>query len=239
MKAMILAAGVGSRLGELGRKTPKCLVEAGGRMLLEYTMDTLKAAGVTTVVLNLHHLAQQVQDFVAAKSSFGIEVLFSQEDVLLDTGGGLRRACDLLQGSDPFLLYNGDVYCDLDLARVLAFHAKKKALATLVTLPTNDSRVFLFQRDGRMAGWRDRATGEEIKFGKTDDLEPRGYACIAVASAEFLDKLEGWGSSFSLIQPILAAARRTKTIYSYPADETYWIDIGTQEKLEALRARLL
>src|SRR5512137_122480 len=131
MKAMVLCAGLGTRLGAIGRTMPKCLLRVGGQSLLERIAGRLRAVGVTTLVLNVHHLADAVRAHVREQDGFGLQVLFSVEEERLETGGGVRRAAPLLRDGEDVLVHNGDVFTDLDLAALLAFHRAHRPAATL------------------------------------------------------------------------------------------------------------
>src|SRR5512133_1760820 len=136
MKAMVLAAGLGTRLRPITDTRPKALVEVNGHTLLEITLTRLRTFGVTEVIINVHHFADMVIDYLRANNNFGLQVEVSREDILLDTGGGLKKASpfflrDTRTADAPFVLHNVDVVSAVDLARMLRFHAKHRALATL------------------------------------------------------------------------------------------------------------
>src|SRR6266436_9708193 len=136
MKAMILAAGLGTRLRPLTDTRPKALVELAGRTLLEITLTRLRAFGVTEVIINVHHFADQVIDYLKSHNNFGMRLEISREDVLLDTGGGLKKAAwffleDASRLDEPFHLHNVDVISNIDLSRMLRFHTENQALTSL------------------------------------------------------------------------------------------------------------
>ncbi|MBI4860049.1 MAG: NTP transferase domain-containing protein [Candidatus Riflebacteria bacterium] len=237
MKAMVLCAGLGTRLGTLGKTMPKCLLRAGGRTLLEHVAVRLASAGVTTLVLNLHHCAGAIRAHVIDRGGFGLEVLFSEEEALLDTGGGVRRAGPLLAGGDV-IVHNCDVVTDLALEPLLEFHRRHRAVATLATLPTDDTRVLLFDDAGALSGWRNRASGEERLVPGSREHRPRGFGCIQVLSQRFLAGLAQRPERFSMVHAWLDAACAGERILSYPGDGAFWIDVGTPEKLDQLRARV-
>src|SRR6266849_8268412 len=171
MKAMILAAGLGTRLRPLTDNRPKALVEINGRTLLEITLFRLRSFGVREAIINVHHFADMIVDYLKAKKNFGIRIEVSREDVLLDTGGGLKKAAwFFLEDSSrsasssgdssrlelPFFLHNVDVVSNIDLHRMVQFHMKNRALATLAVQNRETSRYLLFndhlQLCGRRAG---------------------------------------------------------------------------------------
>ena len=154
MKAMILAAGLGTRLRPITEHRPKALVELGGRTLLEITLSRLRTFGVNEVIINVHHFADMVVDYVKSKNNFGLRIEISREEILLDTGGGLKKAAWFFledsnrpgskQMDEPFLLHNVDVLSTIDLARMLQFHKENHALATLAVQSRDSSRQLLF-----------------------------------------------------------------------------------------------
>ena len=164
MKAMILAAGLGTRLRPLTNDRPKALVEINGRTLLEITISRLRTFGVTEIIVNVHHHAEMILDYVKSKKNFGLRIEISHEEVLLDTGGGLKKAAwffqensahpDSMQRDEPFLLHNVDVVSSIDVAAMLEFHKAHSALATLAVQHRETSRYLLFNNQLQLAGRR-------------------------------------------------------------------------------------
>jgi NDP-sugar pyrophosphorylase family protein len=160
MKSMILAAGLGTRLRPLTDSRPKALVELNGRTLLEITLTRLQTFGVTEAIINVHHHAQMVVDYLQSKNNFGMRLEISREDdQLLDTGGGLKKAAWFFQGNpanldQPFFLHNVDVLSNIDLAAMLQFHKQNQALATLAVQSRPSSRQLLFNDHLQLAGRR-------------------------------------------------------------------------------------
>src|SRR6266478_2496911 len=149
MKAMVLAAGLGTRLRPLTDNRPKALVEINGRTLLEITLSRLRAFGVREVIINVHHFANMILDYLKANDNFGMRVEISREEALLDTGGGLKKAAwffleDPSRLDEPFILHNVDVISNIDLSRMLQFHNENHALATLAVQSRETSRPLLF-----------------------------------------------------------------------------------------------
>lgn len=236
MKAMILAAGLGSRLGALGQHTPKCLLQAGDRTLLEHVVDRLKAAGVERVVINLHHLAEQVRSFVESRQGFGLHVTWSFEEVLLDTGGGLYRMRHEFRDEPCFFVHNADVYSDLDLRRLLAHHPGG-AVATLAVMVRQTSRYLLFDDRDHLNGLRNLKAGREEHVA-AGPFHPLGFSGIQVATPRLFRYMDGLGESFSLTVPYLKAAEAGETVQAYRMDDAYWMDVGTPERLQAINRRL-
>jgi len=159
MKAMILAAGLGTRLRPLTDTRPKALVEVSGRTLLEITLSRLSSFGVRDVVINVHHFPDMILDYLKARNNFGLHVEISREEQLLDTGGGLKKASwfflqDSPHADEPFILHNVDVISSIDLRRMLDYHNEKQALATLAVQRRESSRQLLFDGDLRLSGRR-------------------------------------------------------------------------------------
>ncbi len=164
MKAMILAAGLGTRLRPLTDTRPKALVELSGRTLLEITLTRLRTFGVTEVIINVHHFADLIIDYLKSNKNFGMRIEISREDVLLDTGGGLKKAAwffledpirpDSRQKDEPFLLHNVDVISNIDVRAMLQFHTENQALATLAVQSRETSRPLLFDDHNQLRGRR-------------------------------------------------------------------------------------
>src|SRR5215467_368896 len=157
MKAMVLAAGLGTRLRPLTNDRPKALVEINGKTLLQITLAKLQSVGVNEVIVNIHHFGQMVVDYLKARGNFGMRIEISYEDVLLDTGGGLKKAAWFFQerDADPnqsFLLHNVDVVSNIDLLQMLQAHAARGALATLAVQQRESSRQLLFDEQGQLRG---------------------------------------------------------------------------------------
>lgn len=238
MKAMVLAAGFGTRLGEAGRTTPKCLMRAGGKALLEYVIDSLRRAGVSEVVINLHHLGDQIERFVADRSSFGMRVHFSREPVILGTGGGIKHARKLLDGDDCFLVHNADVYCELDLAALAAAHRASGALATLAVMERPGTRQLLFDDRGMLCGWESRENNEPSLIGSPAAVRRRAFSGIHVLSRQIFDFMESENGEFSIIRSYIAAARVQRPVREFDMSAAYWLDAGTPERLAELDAHV-
>ena len=162
MKAIILAAGLGSRLRPLTDNTPKALIEVGGKPLLLHAAEKLIAAGVSDIVVNIHHHGNMIQEFIEQLEYPGVKFHISDEtDELLDTGGALKKAAPLLQGTAPFFIYNADILAGIDLKEMLAKHQKEKPLATLAVTRRQSSRFFLWN-NGLLTGWINKRTGEQL-----------------------------------------------------------------------------
>ncbi|MCC8170578.1 MAG: nucleotidyltransferase family protein [Parabacteroides sp.] len=235
MKAMIFAAGLGSRLKPLTDLTPKALLPVAGKPMLEHLILKLKAAGFDRLVINIHHRGEQIIDFLKQQGDFGIDIHISDErDYLLDTGGGIKKAAVFLQGDEPFLVHNVDVFSDADLGELYRAHDARNAIATLLVNRRETSRYLLFNEANRLCGWRNKATGEIKSY--YPDFNPELYteyafSGIHVLSPQIFDWLEEWTGRFSIISFYLSIAART-TIQAYPVRELKMLDIGKPETLQ-------
>ncbi len=238
MKAMVLAAGLGTRLRPLTNDRPKALVEIGGRTLLEITLTRLRSFGVRDVIINVHHFADLVACYLSAHNNFGMNIEVSREDdLLLDTGGGLKRAAPFfLDGSDEsFILHNVDVISTIDFREMLKAHIANKALATLAVQNRQSSRYLLFDENLQLCGRRvahPSPTEEGAnQTDSTDHLEPLAFSGIHVISPRLLKLLTDDGV-FSIIPAYLKMAASGERILGFRADQYYWRDLGTPANLE-------
>lgn len=236
MKAMIFAAGLGTRLKPLTDRMPKALVPIGGRPMLEHVILKLKASGFTEIVVNVHHFAQQIIDFLQANGNFGLTVHISDErDRLLDTGGGIKKASVFFRDGTPFLVHNVDILSNTDLKALYLRHTEEKSDATLLVSERSTSRYLLFDDGFNLRGWFNKKTGE---------TKPDGFACtsgeyreyafsgIHVISPSIFRYMDGQGteSKFSIIDFYLQNCRRA-TLKGYFDKNLRLIDIGKPETL--------
>jgi NDP-sugar pyrophosphorylase family protein len=211
MKAMILAAGLGTRLRPLTNDRPKALVTVAGRTLLEITLSRLSSFGVTDVIVNAHHHAQMIADYLQAHDNFGMKIEVSREEELLDTGGGLKNAAHFFRDSlqEPFILHNVDVLSTIDLGRMVRFHAEQHALATLAVQDRVTSRYLLFDELGQLSGRRIGADGEIelVHFHNNPEVAPR-----PILSQLFEEKMRKGGKA----QSPLSTNRESALVNSAP-----------------------
>lgn len=232
---MILAAGVGSRLGPLTQSCPKALIEVDGVPMLERVARRLVAAGVTEIIINVFHLAGQIEAFVEAKRGFGIRVNFSREEKLLDTGGGLKKAQPFFSDGKPFFLHNVDVLSGLDLRAFLQAHLQRPTLASLAVRRRDTSRHYLFDREGLLRGRR--AADKTTWAGKpADDAEGLAFDGIHVISPGIFPKM-GETGAFSINETYLRLAASGEAIRAFRADQYSWLDIGSADRLDEARLR--
>lgn len=241
MKAMVLAAGLGTRLRPLTNDRPKALVEISGRTLLEITLSRLKTFGIHEVIINAHHFAGMVVDYLKANQNFGMKIEVSCEEILLDTGGGLKKAAwFFLQNSnspDEFILHNVDVISTIDLNRMVESHRAAGALATLAVQKRNTSRYLLFDEQLELCG---RRLVKEQKTALVRASKPAyelAFSGIHVISERLL-KLMTEEGIFSIIDVYLRLAGLGEKIVAFRADEYYWRDLGKPESIALAAADL-
>ena len=237
MNALILAAGVGSRLRPLTDRVPKALVEVGGKAMLEWVALRLIHAGADRLVINLHHQAEQIRSFVEARGGFGVDVRFSlEEDEPLETGGGLAAAGPHLTGSEPFFIHNSDLITGIDLSAFYAAHqADSDALVTLAAGGRESWRYLIFDQDG-LCGYGNDRTGERSLVrelvGESENLP---FAGLHVANPDLLDRITERGV-FSIVTTYLRLAQEGYRIAPYDIGDALWLEIGSPERLAHARA---
>jgi MurNAc alpha-1-phosphate uridylyltransferase len=232
MKAMIFAAGIGSRLKTLTHDTPKCLMQAGGKTLLEHVIRKLIACGVGEFVINTHHLAHKVEEHLKEHNNFGTTIHLSYEPTLLDTGGGLMKVRDYFRGEDAFVVHNSDIYCTTDLRVLINSHIRNKSVATLAVMQRESRRGLFFDSTMLLQGWSEEGLAAPV------DAQLFAFSGMSVCSCEIFNFMDTSRSVFSIIEPFLSAARATGRVRGQCIDTTSWIDIGTPEALHALQQRL-
>jgi NDP-sugar pyrophosphorylase family protein len=237
MKALVFAAGLGTRLKPLTDTTPKALVPVGGVALLERVMRKLVAAGYNDIVINVHHFADQIRDFVAAHDNFGVKVSFSDEtDLLRETGGGIRHAAPLLEGgSEPFLVHNVDILSNLDLAWFRAQH-QAGDLSTILVSDRPTQRYFLFDDAGLLVGWTNIATGEVRSpyAGIDPDCCTRlAFAGIHCISPDIFPLMRDWPEKFGIVDFYLSVCR-THAIRAAVMPGLVLHDVGKVSELSLL-----
>jgi len=234
MKAMVFAAGRGTRLRPFTDAHPKALAEIGGATLLEIVLGRLKDAGVTEVVINLHHFGEQIEAFLERKGNFGLVVHVSREPDLLDTGGGLKQAARWLTGApdEPVLVHNVDVLSDIDLHALVRAHRDSGALATLAVQPRETARALLFDSAGRLCG-RATPAGDHLICAPEGELTRLGFAGIHAVSCALLPLLSERGA-FSIVDSYLRLAGEGRAIRAFRADAFRWRDAGRAADLRPL-----
>jgi NDP-sugar pyrophosphorylase family protein len=229
---MILAAGLGTRLRPLTNDRPKALVEINGHTLLEITLTRLRSSGISDVIINVHHLADSIVEYLKINNSFGMKLEISREDILLDTGGGLKKAAHFFledELDEPFLLHNVDVISSIDIGRMIQFHLENYALATLAVQERETSRYLLFDRQLQICGRRSSDQGDEL-VRSTQPLQALAFCGIHVLSRQIFPLLTEEGV-FPIIPAYLRLAGQGERILGFRADEYSWRDLGTPESV--------
>lgn len=235
MKAMILAAGLGTRLRPLTDTRPKALVEVAGRTMLEITLARMRTFGVREVMINVHHFPDMILGYLKQNDNFGMRIEISSEEALLDSGGGLKKAASFfLEGPDgfdsPFILHNVDVISTIDLRQMVQFHSENHALATLAVQDRKSSRYLLFDEQLQLCGRRSGLDQKEESDPGSERFQALAFSGIHVISPRIFAMMTEVGI-FSIIISYLRLATCGEKILGFRADEYYWRDVGTPENL--------
>jgi NDP-sugar pyrophosphorylase family protein len=246
MKAMILAAGLGTRLRPLTDDRPKAMVEINGRTLLEITLSRLRSFGVREVIVNVYHFADMIVEYLKANDNFGMRIEVSREETLLDTGGGLKKAAyffarDSSHPEGPFIVHNVDVLSTIDLRRMLYFHTENQALVTLAVQDRKTARYLLFDDQLQLCGRQSGSDRPEFVRG-CQQVRALAFSGLHVISPRLLAMMMEDGA-FSIINFYLRLAAQGEKIVAFRADEYYWCDLGKPENVaqaaEDLKQRVL
>jgi mannose-1-phosphate guanylyltransferase len=235
MRAMILAAGMGTRLRPLTNDRPKALVEVAGRTLLGITLARLREFGVREVIINVHHFAEMVVEYLKKNGNFGMRIEVSHEEVLLDTGGGLKKAGwffleNSTERDQPFILHNVDVISTIDLERMVQFHKERQALATLAVQQRETSRYLLFDGQGQLCGRRAGREEAPELVRSVQQIQALAFSGVHVISPRLLSMMTEDGV-FSIVPAYLRLAAQGENILGFRADEYYWLDLGRPENV--------
>lgn len=227
MKAMILAAGLGTRFKPWTDSHPKALALVNGKTLLQRNVEYLQQAGIYEVVVNVHHFADQIEESIRVNSGWGSEIAISDErDAVLETGGGLKKASSWLS-DDDFVVINVDILTTLDLRAMIAFHQKLMPLATVATSDRKSSRYFLFDHLDNLCGWRNTKTGEERMVRAAAEIHERAFSGIHVISPRIFELIHHEGK-FSMVDVYLSLAK-DEAIKSFDHSGSKFIDVGKPE----------
>jgi len=237
MDAMILAAGLGTRLGAVTRDVPKALVDVGGKPIIRRVAESLIAAGVDRLIINVHHHADLIIDYVRSAGGFGVEVLFSREyDAPLETGGGLRHAAHLFRRDEPFLVHNVDILTDANLRGLYAAHSRSRALATLAVNRRETKRYLIFDEEG-LCGRLDIGTVRRAEVhAPWGEVQPHAFAGIHAISPPLLDLITERGA-FSILELYFRLTRQAHRIMPYDISDADWLEVGNAERLAVARER--
>lgn len=230
MKAMIFAAGLGTRLRPLTNNLPKALVEIKGKTLLEITINRLIENGFNEIIVNVHHHADQVISFLH-EHNFKAKIEISDErEKLLDTGGGLKKAKWFFD-DQPFLLHNVDIISDLDLREFYNIHLRNHSIATLAVRNRKSSRYFLLDNDYVLCGWENIKTGEQIISRDKEHLSQLAFSGIHIIDPKLFNYFPV-EEKFSIVEVYLKTAKREK-IKGYLHNYSFWQDVGKLQDLNS------
>jgi NDP-sugar pyrophosphorylase family protein len=230
---MILAAGLGTRLRPLTDDRPKALVEVAGHTLLEIALRRLRQFGVREVIVNVHHFADMVVDYLKKNDNFGMRIEISREEVLLDTGGGLKKAAWFFRqdsSDEPFLLHNVDVLSTIDFRRMVEFHKTNQALATLAVQDRETSRYLLFDEQNQLCGRRAGRDQAPEMVRPSPQTQALAFSGVHIISPRLLALMTESGI-FSIITSYLRLAGQGEKILGFRTDEYYWRDLGRPENV--------
>jgi len=231
MKALILAAGLGARLGSITDNKPKALVEVNGIPLIEIVIKRLIDSGFNSLIVNVHHYAEQIMNYLNMKKNFGIEIKISDEsNQLLDTGGGLKKAAWFFNNGKPFLVHNVDILTDLDLYKLYNFQLSNGCIATLAVQQRKSSRYFLFDEQKKLCGWQNEKINE-IKMARKPEGNLSKLAFSGIHAADpiifnFMPK----DKIFSLVDLFLQVASLHQITY-FEHTNSLFMDLGKKENL--------
>jgi|SRR6266496_2074290 len=230
MKAMILAAGVGTRLKPWTDKHPKALAFVNRKSLLERNIKYLQQFGISDVIVNVHHFPEQIIEAIQKNNGWGSNIIISDEtNELLETGGGLKKAEYYFKDENDFVLVNVDVLTDLRLDEMIAYHLSNKPLATLATTQRNTSRYFLFNDDNELCGWRNIETGVDKISKQAARYYQKAFSGIHMINNRIFSLMHNEGK-FSMIDVYLEAAK-TQIIKSFDHSQSKFIDVGKPDSI--------
>lgn len=231
MKAMILAAGFGTRLKPFTDMHPKALATVNNKTILQRNIEYLSFFGIRNVIINVHHFADQIIQFIEINNGFGSNISFSDEtDEVLETGGGIKKASWFFAEEDEsFVVMNVDILTDMNLEKMIIQHKKEKPLATLAVSSRNTSRYFLFDELDHLAGWKNEKTGEQKMSRQTNKYWQKAFSGIHIISPKIFDliKMEG---KFSMVDVYLELAK-THDITAFDHTNSKFIDVGKPKSI--------
>jgi len=230
MKAMIFAAGLGTRLAPLTDTMPKAMVPVNGKPMLQLQIEKLRDAGFTYIVINVHHFADQIISFVR-DNDFGVEIAISDETgMLLETGGGLKKAKSLFEPGDTFLLHNVDIYSDIDLNEMYEAHQASENIVTMAVKHRESKKQLLFDENRRLCGWKCYKTNSKVISIEKSKYDEMAFSGIYVINYELFDLIEKEGA-FSII-PVLLDIAQTHNIGGWVHDNNFILDLGKPEAIK-------
>jgi NDP-sugar pyrophosphorylase family protein len=230
MNAMIFAAGLGTRFKPWTDSHPKALAVVNHKSLLQRNIEYLQQYNISNVVLNVHHFADQIIDAVNENKGWGSNIIISDErNEVLETGGGLLKAQDLLKNEEPFITLNADILTDLSISNLLSFHKSNEAMISFGITNRKSSRNFLFDEHNRLCGWENNVTGEQKISIQKDNLRAMAYSCVAIFEPSVFQLIPQRGK-FSLTETYLSLAAEN-VIMGYEHSGDRFIDVGKPESV--------
>lgn len=233
-KAIIFAAGLGTRLKPITDITPKALVEVGNKSLLEHAIAHLCSYGIKDIVVNVHHHAQKVISKANELAKvYQCKIIISDEsDKILETGGAIKKAAHLLQNEPYFIAYNVDILSNLNIYSLIDFHIKNQNFSSLVVRSRKTNRYFLFNEKMYLCGWKNMVNNEiKLSALKMHRLIPYAFSGIQVISNDMLPLLQNFGEVFSITDVYIKLSPFYK-IQGYVDKNSFWIDVGTHKRLQ-------
>jgi N-acetyl-alpha-D-muramate 1-phosphate uridylyltransferase len=236
LKAMIFAAGLGSRFKPWTDSHPKALALVNGKSLLQRNIEYLQQYGIDDVVVNVHHFANQIIEAIKNNNGWGSNIVVSDEtNEVLETGGGLVKAKNLLPNDRPFISLNVDILTNIDLGKLIAFHQLHKPLVTFGVTDRKSSRVLLLDKNNRLQGWKNIATGElkgpvlGFDDNKKNELKEMAYSCVVIYEPQIFSLIKQQGK-FSIMDAYLdLAANYVLLGYNHSGDKL--VDVGKPESV--------
>lgn len=227
---MIFSAGLGTRFKPWTDNHPKALALVNGKPLLQHNIEYLAKYGITNVIVNVHHFASQIVDAVKTNDGWGSNIIISDEtNEVLETGGGLLKAKDLLTPGEKFITCNADILTDLNLHDLIAFHEKHQPLISFGITNRATSRNFLFDENGRLCGWINNTTGERRISIDKPNLVQKAYSCVVVFEYDVF-RLMPFTGKFSLTDVYLELAKE-HTILGYDHTGDKFVDVGKTDSI--------
>ncbi len=230
MKAMLLAAGLGTRLKPFTDHHPKALAKVNGICLLERNITYLKKYGINDIIINIHHFGEQIIDFIADNNQFNCNIHFSDErDEVLETGGGVKKALPFYSNDEALLVMNADILTSLNLDELIKFHKSKNALASLAVMDRTSSRQLIFDNNMQLCGWINNVTHEEKTARNTENKKLFSFSGIQIVSPKIWENTK-FSGKFSIIDTYLDLAKE-KTILGYNHSGDILLDVGKLDSI--------
>ncbi len=231
MKAMILAAGFGSRLRPLTHNLPKALIHVNGRPLIQHVIERMRRQGIKDIIINVHHHAEMIVDFLQKQKYSDLRIEISYENEILETGGGIKKTGWFFDDGKPFLVHNVDVLTSLDFQDMMRWHVAHHAIATLAVRKRISSRQLLFNRRLELAGWQSNERTEMVDKSDINKLEPLSFMGIHIISPDIFG-LFPEEDFFSIIKAYMDIIKKGKKIIAYRGDRFFWFDIGKHKMIK-------